>query len=369
MIAFQNRDQLGQLFAALKGSYRQSLAVRLVIGVIMLAAGGGALFLGIMTFLEGNVQLSRFYELLISVIMILLASLAFYYAYYMNQIVYKVENNRFRALLLPDHLRWEVPIEKVNHARFISSPNGEQLEIHCTDGRVRRVLCTGEMKRIINAVHRNIVSQHPSAAVAHDPKRKLRLAVVGVLLLAAPIFLLVVQHTTRRERDYPINEHIHSATAAAAGRMFSDPAGYRVPVPEDWQLADHTGKNQLIRADITRDKNAGIQIRLQRCTTGDFNQLTASASRQYRQDMSRHWGGDCVELGSETVSPGPAVATRRFRLDRKDGQRWYLQLSCVCLRDNLIIMQGGCLWDERDMFADVFDGMVAGIQTASATPD
>lgn len=193
MISFQGADQIGQLFAALQGRYRQPLALRIFIGALTLLAGGGAFILGIMTVLEGNAHLSSFYELLVSAIMILFATLAFYYAYYMNQIVYGVEAKRFRAFLLPDHRRWEVSLEDVDYAQFIFSPKGDQLELHCADGCVRRVLCTSEMKRIIGEVHQNILSQQPSVPVAFDPGRKTRLAVVGALLLAALIILLVLQ--------------------------------------------------------------------------------------------------------------------------------------------------------------------------------
>lgn len=320
MISFQNQEQLGQLFAALQGRYRQPLSLRIVIGVIMLAAGCGAFFLGLMTFLEGNVHLSRAYEILVFVIMTLLAALAFYYAYYMNLIVYEFEENRLRAFLLPDHLRWEISQENVDHAKFTSSPNGEQLEIHCTNGRVLRVLCTSEMRRIIEAVHQNILSQQPPIPVAFDSRKKLRLAIFGVLLLAAPVLLLFLQYRMQAEQERQVEDQTASATNTSVEVTFSDSAGYTVPIPEGWRLIDHTKRDQLIRADITKGKDAGVQVRLQKCSPDAFVEMEKALSHQYKLDMSKHWGGDCVEIETTTLRKG--ALTRRFQLDRKDGQRW-----------------------------------------------
>jgi hypothetical protein len=149
-----------------------------------------------------------------------------------------------------------------------------------------------------------------------------------------------------------------------AAEAFTDPAGYRLDVPRGWRIEDRTGRDELIRADLVKSDRAGVQVRLMDCPAGGFDRVVEAAIESYQGDMARHWGGAVDEVGREMFSAGDQALTVRFRAERQHGGTWYLQESFIRLDDRLVVLQGGCLWDERKGFSDAMDRMAHSVRPA-----
>jgi len=143
---------------------------------------------------------------------------------------------------------------------------------------------------------------------------------------------------------------------------FTDPAGYSLEVPAEWTLSDRTEADGLIRADIGPGGNVGIQVRVVPLSAGGFAATTSAMLREYEADMSGHWGGSLEELERTSPGAGEEALTVRFRADRSDGSAWYLQESFVGGGDILVVLQGGCPWEQRSGIREAFDAIVESVR-------
>ncbi|MBD3278590.1 MAG: hypothetical protein GF388_09835 [Candidatus Aegiribacteria sp.] len=126
----------------------------------------------------------------------------------------------------------------------------------------------------------------------------------------------------------------------------TDPEGYSLAVPPGWNTEQHFQEGSLIRADITRGDDMGVQVRLTQLSTQDFESTARAMIADYASDMSSHRGG-CHEKGRDVPAAGDEAITARFRAGPDNGQKWYLQLSLVRHGSMLVMLQCGCRWEER----------------------
>ena len=143
--------------------------------------------------------------------------------------------------------------------------------------------------------------------------------------------------------------------------LFVDPAGFRIDVPPGWHVVNRTADNGLIRADFTRDKDMGVQIRLIRLHSGSFQDLIEQAVSAYRNEMSRHWGGSVLETERGVLDDPHGAVNVRFKATRPDHAAWYLQQSLVRRGALVLVCQGGCPWSRRQEGAAALDRLVASI--------
>lgn len=143
--------------------------------------------------------------------------------------------------------------------------------------------------------------------------------------------------------------------------VFTDPAGYRLSVPDGWRVTDRTERGELIRADIDGGKQMGIQVRLAPVAPARFSATVKAMLDDYRRDMTGHWGGEMTETGRCSPDAGEEALTVRFRARRKDGKEWYLQESFVRSGEKLLVLQGGCPWPRREAAARAFDSILESV--------
>ena len=141
----------------------------------------------------------------------------------------------------------------------------------------------------------------------------------------------------------------------------SDPAGYTIAIPPEWQTADNFGTDGFIRADITKGSDMGIQVRLTDTAPENFSITAEAMIDDYSTDMSSHYGGYCTETERFYPEAGDEALTACFRSEWEDGSEWYLQLSLVRNNNMLVIFQSGCGWEDRGEGRQLFDRVVESI--------
>lgn len=142
---------------------------------------------------------------------------------------------------------------------------------------------------------------------------------------------------------------------------FTDPAGYSITVPSGWTVVERPDPDALIRADIYRDEEMGLQVRLSDVEPSSFRSTAEALITDYSMDIASRWGGHCGEVERSFPQAGTQSLTTRFQAEYGDGSSWYLQLSLVNRGSMLLILQCGCPWEDRLEGQAAFDGMVESV--------
>ncbi len=125
--------------------------------------------------------------------------------------------------------------------------------------------------------------------------------------------------------------------------VFQDKAeNYLIRYPHDWNLKDNTSAGHMIRADITKDKNTGLQIRIHGAVSADFDRYVDSYVEQFVEDMKEHWKGSIRETGrrfEEIGANSGCLVTIVF--ERKDGTNWFFKQYLWPRKDEVHILQCG----------------------------
>jgi hypothetical protein len=142
--------------------------------------------------------------------------------------------------------------------------------------------------------------------------------------------------------------------------VFNDAAfGYRLLCPASWTLADYSSGDGLIRADITKGKEAGLQVRVQRQVTTPLEEYAEAYVRDFRRDMEAHWGSGLEELGRVFELPGGRRGfTITFRSRRSDGRSWFLKEYLVPMGGDVLVFQCGAPEEKRSDYEPVFDAVL-----------
>ena len=152
--------------------------------------------------------------------------------------------------------------------------------------------------------------------------------------------------------------------AAGLDAVFTDARhGYRISYPAEWSLVDHSGSGRLIRADISRGRTAGLQVRVQAGSAGALEEFANRYCRGFREEMLSHWGGTMEELERGLRLIG---ANRGFRVSfharRRQGDQWLLVNYLVSRGGEVLVFQCGARFEERRHYEDLFERIVASLQ-------
>jgi len=154
--------------------------------------------------------------------------------------------------------------------------------------------------------------------------------------------------------------------------VFNDIVGYKVTAPPGWKIVElvagsrDSEKSTHIRAEINRDENTGLQIRILPSKSSEFSNVVERHIKRYGNEMSEHWGGTVTELEPRIRHDvGEAATTARFRAKRKNGEEWYLQQSFVISGNLIVEFQCGSKWDFREEAGKGFNSIVESIEFTS----
>ncbi len=153
---------------------------------------------------------------------------------------------------------------------------------------------------------------------------------------------------------YKVYSEKKTAKAEETEIVFSDPAGYEFTLPIGWTLYDKSKSGKLIRADITKGNNSGIQIRLTKCKAENFENWVNKSIEKYKTDMSQHHKGEIKETDRENVNIGDGAVSVSLYAKWASGKEWYFQEVFILFGDKVVIMQGGALWANHEGFASEF---------------
>ncbi len=131
---------------------------------------------------------------------------------------------------------------------------------------------------------------------------------------------------------------------------------FQLKYPAHWQIEDHSDKDQLVRADISKDKTAGVQVRVQKNMKQEFKAFTASYLDHFTDDMTGHWKGTTTLISSKFEKIGTHHGfSAALVLKRGDGQKWFLKQFLWNKGDKVYILQSGAEYNKVHIYEPLFD--------------
>ncbi|NNG01845.1 MAG: hypothetical protein HKM93_20835 [Desulfobacteraceae bacterium] len=182
------------------------------------------------------------------------------------------------------------------------------------------------------------------------------------IILAMAVVAAYLVFNKNIERDPMLSEDYLSESPPQANRIapaiagnlsrFHDKAGnYRIDYPSDWTLADHSGDDKMIRADIYKGDSVGFQIRIVDQGGVSFNSFVEDYIQRFVDDMSSHWDGEMTELSRDFGwTGGYQGCSVRMLLERGDGQRWFFKEYIWPMVDGsnrVVVLQSGSIDRDR----------------------
>jgi len=145
---------------------------------------------------------------------------------------------------------------------------------------------------------------------------------------------------------------------------FQDENGdYALLYPSDWELEDNSYKNEMIRADISREAHTGLQIRIIKTTSNDLEKFTGSYIDQFMNEMKSHWKGEISQLERNYLNIGENYGCRSSIIFERDDDENWLFLEYIWLRSNYaLVFQCGTKLELRSEKEPVLDQIAASLE-------
>ncbi len=167
------------------------------------------------------------------------------------------------------------------------------------------------------------------------------------LLLATVLSSVACVESVDLEQPAPKDRSSPTSAAAAgspalSGTFVDREMGYSLSFPADWKLQDHQKQGGLIRADISRGSQVGVQVRVDRTGGDDFDAYVDRYETRFRNDMSAHWKGGLTGAQRECGVIGNAAGCKlSATLRRGDGQEWWLVQYLWPHDTRVVILEAG----------------------------
>jgi len=121
-------------------------------------------------------------------------------------------------------------------------------------------------------------------------------------------------------------------------KTFKDRAGgYLVSYPKGWLLVSKSGENGMIRADISKGNEAGLQIRKYTLGKQSRDEFVHDYLDTFVSEMENHWSGQFTQLSYDKRDLNESSYYRvEYSFLRGDGQKWFF-IEYVWIQDETAI--------------------------------
>lgn len=152
-----------------------------------------------------------------------------------------------------------------------------------------------------------------------ERKFLLILVLVGVLVT----FFIVLNRDKDDFEEYEEADNSYLTESAGWLKFIDESGEYSVFYPDNWELEDHSYKNEMIRADISREGHTGVQIRMINTRETELAIFSDSYINNFIQEMRDYWQGEIEELSRTYTHLGDNYCCRsEISMTKGNGEKW-----------------------------------------------
>lgn len=123
--------------------------------------------------------------------------------------------------------------------------------------------------------------------------------------------------------------------------------GYSLEYPFGWKAQAFPDLKDLIKAEINKDNNTGVQIRIYQAKK-DFRDFIEWYVDDFMGQMQRHWGGNMVVYDQKfTTIAGHECFVVIFDFTRRDNKHWFFKQYLWPADNGILVLQSGTLFELR----------------------
>ncbi len=134
--------------------------------------------------------------------------------------------------------------------------------------------------------------------------------------------------------------------------------GYRMHYPSDWKIDQFPDSEDLVKAEIIKDDQTGLQVRVYENTGEGLNAFLQWYVPDFDVKMRSRWGGEMKVINQQykmfDKHRGFVVS---FDFTRKDGKHYFFKQYLVSKESKVYVIQCGTLFDLREENEDIFDSI------------
>ena len=135
--------------------------------------------------------------------------------------------------------------------------------------------------------------------------------------------------------------------SAVAGILEDSVNGYSFEYPFGWKAQVFPDSKDLVKAEINKEANTGVQIRIYK-TKRDLRNFLEWYVEDFMRQMQKHWGGDMVVYDQKFANvAGQECFVVMFDFIRRDNKRWFLKQYLWPVDNGVLVLQSGTLFELR----------------------
>lgn len=184
-----------------------------------------------------------------------------------------------------------------------------------------------------------------------------------LIILVIVIGFLLFNKFSSKNSNESVEFVSETEVAPVEWKVFKDrTGGYEVSYPKGWLLVSKSNENGMIRADISKSNEAGLQIRKYSIGNQSSDVFVQSYLGTFIEEMESHWSGKFTQLSYDKRDlPESNYYRVEYSFLRGDGQKWFfieyvwvqnqMGITFQCgIEDRLVEKYRG----EFDLIADSF---------------
>ena len=134
--------------------------------------------------------------------------------------------------------------------------------------------------------------------------------------------------------------------------------GYRLHYPSDWTVQQSPDSEDLVKANISKDDETGLQVRVYTDITSNLNTFLEGYVPDFDHKMRQQWGGEMIILEQRyTTFDQQRGFIISFDFKREDGARYFFKQYLISRDNKVYVIQCGTPFDLRSINETLFDSI------------
>jgi hypothetical protein len=140
--------------------------------------------------------------------------------------------------------------------------------------------------------------------------------------------------------------------------------GYSLRYPADWSAKTYPNSRDLVKGDISKGDEAGINIRINPIHQDSFEGFIRWFVGDFKSSMENHWKGKMTTIDKDYYSiAGRKSYVITFDFKKNNGERWIFKDYLVPKNNKeIFVFQGGVKYSKKDEYLPILDKIIKSLK-------